>query len=437
MNKRWHLTVLLVVILIVSGCGSGSQANKPQADTPKTGDGGSNQPVTLSLYQQSAKLSDEEFQQMIVEPVKQKYPYITINLVRTGANNKPEDLVAAGQYPDMAFLSPGALTNTDNLKVIEDLNPFVKKYNLDLKKFDPDALTAIYNICGANRLCSLPFSINPAALFYNKDLFDKFGVPYPKDGMTWDDAIAVAKKVTRLADGIQYRGLNAGLVGWMNTQLSTPLVNPSTNQANLLDDNFKKSFQKYMEIREIPGNKRQGDQVSAFLKEQDTAMLTYNIGGVIGPLVQLLREGKPFSWDMASVPTFKEAPKKSFQSDYHLLAMSTTSPHKDEVFKVFQLIMDKAAQTIITQQGRVSSLKDAEVKGHFGEVVPELKGKNSKALFVNESATVPFHEYNDLVNPLLNNALRDVDAGKKDINTALRDAQEAANAAIKDAMSKK
>ena len=27
---------------------------------------------------------------------------------------------------------------------------------------------------------------SPLAIYYNKDLFDKAGVPYPKDGWTWD-----------------------------------------------------------------------------------------------------------------------------------------------------------------------------------------------------------------------------------------------------------
>ena len=37
---------------------------------------------------------------------------------------------------------------------------------------------------------------NPLCLFYNKDVFDKYGVEYPSADWTWDDAIAAAKKMT-------------------------------------------------------------------------------------------------------------------------------------------------------------------------------------------------------------------------------------------------
>lgn len=42
------------------------------------------------------------------------------------------------------------------------------------------------------------FGCNVAAnaIWYNKDLFDKAGVPYPKPGLTWDQLIEISKKLT-------------------------------------------------------------------------------------------------------------------------------------------------------------------------------------------------------------------------------------------------
>ncbi|QNU26215.1 ABC transporter substrate-binding protein [Geobacillus zalihae] len=36
---------------------------------------------------------------------------------------------------------------------------------------------------------------------YNKDLFDKAGVPYPKDDWTWEDFLEAAKKLTKVENG--------------------------------------------------------------------------------------------------------------------------------------------------------------------------------------------------------------------------------------------
>ncbi len=46
----------------------------------------------------------------------------------------------------------------------------------------------------------------PMVIFYNKDLFDKAGVPYPKDGWTLDDLVDKARKLTRQDGGQQYWG---------------------------------------------------------------------------------------------------------------------------------------------------------------------------------------------------------------------------------------
>jgi multiple sugar transport system substrate-binding protein len=43
---------------------------------------------------------------------------------------------------------------------------------------------------------AFPDNVQTMALFYNKDLFDKAGVKYPDDSWTWDDAMAVADKLT-------------------------------------------------------------------------------------------------------------------------------------------------------------------------------------------------------------------------------------------------
>jgi multiple sugar transport system substrate-binding protein len=49
----------------------------------------------------------------------------------------------------------------------------------------------------------------PMVMFYNKELFDRAGVPYPKDGWTLDDFLDKARKLTRQDAGVQYWGYQA------------------------------------------------------------------------------------------------------------------------------------------------------------------------------------------------------------------------------------
>ena len=47
----------------------------------------------------------------------------------------------------------------------------------------------------------LPRDLNVIALYYNKDLFDAAGIPYPDDTWTWDKLIEVGKQLTKDTDG--------------------------------------------------------------------------------------------------------------------------------------------------------------------------------------------------------------------------------------------
>lgn len=54
--------------------------------------------------------------------------------------------------------------------------------------------------------------MNIPALFYNKDIFDKFGVAYPKNGMIYEETLDLdlARRVTRSDGGVQYLGFYTG-----------------------------------------------------------------------------------------------------------------------------------------------------------------------------------------------------------------------------------
>jgi multiple sugar transport system substrate-binding protein len=50
-------------------------------------------------------------------------------------------------------------------------------------------------------LVCLPQNLSSLVVYYNRDLFDAAGVPYPADGWTWDDFLAAAKALTVDTDG--------------------------------------------------------------------------------------------------------------------------------------------------------------------------------------------------------------------------------------------
>lgn len=47
------------------------------------------------------------------------------------------------------------------------------------------------------RVYGFPCNVNANAIWFNKDLFDEAGVPYPREGWTWEELIETGKKLTK------------------------------------------------------------------------------------------------------------------------------------------------------------------------------------------------------------------------------------------------
>lgn len=128
------LTALLVAVLLVAGCGKDESKNKDLNEGVNKVS--PNNPIKISVFQHSARLTDEEYNEFFVEPVKEKYPYISLELVRSDKESTPDSLVATGALPDIIYTGVAGMKPFLNLKALEDLNPLVLKNNLDLAKFD-------------------------------------------------------------------------------------------------------------------------------------------------------------------------------------------------------------------------------------------------------------------------------------------------------------
>jgi multiple sugar transport system substrate-binding protein len=415
-------TCAIFLALLATGC---------NGDTGKTAATGEklSAPVDLVMFQQGANINDEEFAQLIAEPVKQKYPNITVNLVRN-KDGSIEDLIAAGSLPDMTFTSHNSLNKYSQLGLAYDITNELKKNKIDIQKYDATAMKTIQSRSDKGEIWGMPFSVNFSALYYNKDLFDKFAVSYPRDGMTWDDAIELAKKLSRVDGGTQYAGLDIEAYERLGGQLSLSVVDRQTGKAALLSNGWPKVFQTYKTIKEIPGNTYKGNPKPAFENDRVLAMFGSR-GARVGEFEEMFNSGKAMNWDMATMPTFPESPGKAFAVDIHMLTILATSKHKDPAFQVLSYLVGEEAQSEMNKRGRLSSLKDTKIRETFGANLSSMKGKNIRAVYATEGAEEPpYSDNTSIVKKELGPAIKNVLNGKEDINTALRNAEERANQAI-------
>lgn len=426
----------LCVAAGLSGCGGHSgTGNTPGASSKEKGNESaspiSDEPVKLKVFLFNS-ITEEEMKRLWSDPVSKKYPNISFEFSRPNLAQE----IAAGNTPDIIYYWSDIQALRD-LDLPLDLRELMKKHQISMAGFDKTIVDAIQSYGPKGEVYSIPFVQNQYVMLYNKTLFDKFGQPYPKDGMQWADAIELAKKVSRTEGGVQYRGIDPYIVGAIHRlgfPMSIKLVDASTNKA-YIDPKWRTIFQMAMDIYNIPNNKpaKLADPMNDFVKTQVLAMLPDYNARMNSQLPAL----STMNWDIAQFPSYPDYPNMGIQVDYHQFVVSKTSKHLDQVMQAISVFVSDQVQLDAARIGRIPASSKVQVQKEYGSEVPAYTGKNIAAIFKSKSAPFPpSSEFDTQVRNEINAAFKTVFDGT-DINTALRSAEEKANQKIAEEMQKK
>jgi multiple sugar transport system substrate-binding protein len=347
----------------------------------------------------------------------------------SGDGNYETDLLAKGFKPDIILTGLGTsyLNPLKETGLAYDMTSMAKAAKLDLSRLEPVRLNYAQNLDGNSDLTVVPYMLDVAALFYNKDIFDRFGVSYPKDRMTWNQTIELAKKVTRTSDGVQYRGFEADALLRNSGQLDLHIVNPKTNKASVNNEGWKQLLTMLKQVYDIPGNEKRtqaGKAREEFSKSKNLAML--NSIGLDG------FDAIPnLNWDIVTYPVYESAPDIGLRLGGRALAVTAISSHKEAAFQLIELWLSEEVQKKLSASGQAPALNIPAAKAAFGSDLPGLKGKNLQSLFLLHSVKyTPESENESIVRKPLNDAYWAFLDNKMDVNTALRQAEEQINVVL-------
>jgi len=117
---------------------------------------------------------DADYYEALVEEFNESYPYITVELVGSGTGDA-----------DVFVNSHFALSELREQGNVLSLDPFIQQdTSFDLSAFYPGTVEALTS---EGEVWAIPAGADMLVMFYNRDLFDQYGVPYPETGWTWDD----------------------------------------------------------------------------------------------------------------------------------------------------------------------------------------------------------------------------------------------------------
>lgn len=177
-----------------------------------------------------------------VEAFQKKYPNVKVNYVNAGTNTeeytKLQNAIKAGSgAPDVVQIEYYAFPQFALSDSLLDLAPY--GFGDLAGDYSPGTWGSVEF---DGKIYGLPQDSGPMALFYNKEVFDQFGIAVPT---TWDEYVAAAEKL-HAADPTKYITADTGDSGFTTSMIwqagGTPFQTSGTDVTIDLQDEGSKIF---------------------------------------------------------------------------------------------------------------------------------------------------------------------------------------------------
>ncbi|AZK48420.1 ABC transporter substrate-binding protein [Paenibacillus lentus] len=253
MNKTWFQVITMFVIscLVAVGCSSRFQEPIEPKENKET--------TTLKVVYQNSEL----FHRLYGDWFTALNNHIRLEVIehadiyRDMGDKTKEEVYAQfirEEQPDIFILSAHEFENHINDGILSELDSLTTRDGYDLEGFVPGLVNQLREI-GDGRLYGLAPTFTSSAIFFNKDLFKKYSVEFPYDGMSWYDIIDLTRRFPTEGDKqTRIYGYTGGdvyeapmdlvtLIDKMSRAEGLSIVNTNTMQVTIDTDAWKKVIQ--------------------------------------------------------------------------------------------------------------------------------------------------------------------------------------------------
>lgn len=184
--------VLMVVLSLLIGCASKSQT--VQGEDQEISDNTSDKQTTIEMWYHISPDQAKVLLKMLDE-FQDLNPGIKVETQSVAFAEIKKQLsigVAADQLPDVTLCDTVDNVSFAAMGAAVDITDEVKEWGEVDNYYDAPRSSAMYQ----EKYYGLPYYSNCLAIMYNKDIFNKLGIEYPKDGWTWDEFKKLVKETT-------------------------------------------------------------------------------------------------------------------------------------------------------------------------------------------------------------------------------------------------
>lgn len=289
---------------------------------------------------ESVDLGSQDYQQMIA--------------TQLAGGSKDIDIVTVKDVPNY--------TNLVRAGSISDLSGFMTEQKIDPASFG--GLVDELKIDG--KIYALPFRSDFWVVYYNKDIFDKAGVTYPTNDMTWAQFDQIA---TKLAGGMGANKTYGALFHTWRSTVQLPGILDGKKTLAGPDYAFLKpwyeralALQKAGVVPSYASLKTSNTHYSALFFNSTIGMLpmgTWFVGTQIAKVAS--GESKSKNWGIVKFPHPDGVAAGTTAAQISGLAVNTNSTHKAEVLDFIKFVTGPEGAAIIAGTGTIPTVRTPEV----------------------------------------------------------------------------
>lgn len=357
--KRIYGILLLIFLLLLTGCENNEKAQYYIQKEDAVADG----TVTLEVF---AWEDEEENLRILSEAFMKENADISINMNILPVSEYSQQMMGIKkgmQTGDVVLFSnisePVVWIEKD---VLQDLAPWLENteecYETWYQGEDEKYISYMR-----------PYRKSKWAVYYNKDLFDQRGIPYPQSGWTWSDYAQTAERLTgqvglnRIYGSLSYAPDNK----WWRVPARTAGANNPLNEKELqlFMEAAKWCYELTYDLKaQVPYKDRTGNSgisgEEIFLEGNTGMFFSGDWSAAI--LNELILEKKlDISYDIAPMPRWEEEPFYSI-SDAAVVAMTASTAHKDEAYAFIQFIAGAEGAALLAQRGYIPAWNSEEIR---------------------------------------------------------------------------
>ncbi|WP_054023452.1 ABC transporter substrate-binding protein [Bacillus sp. FJAT-28004] len=397
---------IVIIALMVTGCSFGGDKNEKETE----------QTALKVMYYDEGSFFQEYG--MVFSAL---FPNVEIDVVENQkmyqGDNKDMDAALAKfieeEQPDILMLDTEQYKKLALDGKLYDLDAIMEKEKYEAEGLIPGMLDYLREL-GGGQVFGMTPSFYSQVLFYNKDLFEKYQIELPKDRMSWNETIQLARRFPTEGD-VKERvyGLKMGygedlfeVASMFAASENVNYVNAAQKQMTINTDSWKMAFQQAIDA--VDSNalffESMNNQESNMSQTYEDYLLrdpfisgrlamTISDTNYINQIKQAseyekVKDKVVKNWDIVTVPVGEQNPDQSNMMSFNnIFAIRTDSPNKDVAWKFLSYV---TSDDFARVKAKSNNYNGMPVRTKY---ITDTEGRNFAAFYNLKPST--FNSYKD------------------------------------------